>query len=191
MLQARRVANRNIRRHHHGRADQPLLGVNARRPARRGCGNLMSLGQQAANQGPVARDVPANQKEGCPSPVAGKDVEDRRGSPYSSEYRRSAQRGAQPRKTPMASVRTARRSSQDRTSVLALSSPRARPISTMVVGLRYSLRICLIRAIASSTACSGLMPSATTRWTASGQGSPPTSDHGSDLAYRQSPDAAT
>ena len=27
-------------------------------------------------------------------------------------------------------------------------------------------RICLIRAIASSTACSGLMPSATTRWTA-------------------------
>ena len=44
--------------------------------------------------------------------------------------------------------------------------------------IRYSLRICLIRAIASSTACSGLMPSAATRWTASGQGSR-LSDHGS------------
>ena len=31
---------------------------------------------------------------------------------------------------------------------------------------RHSARICLIRAIASSTACSGLMPSAATRWTA-------------------------
>ena len=30
----------------------------------------------------------------------------------------------------------------------------------------YSLRICLIRAIASSTACSGLTPSAATRWIA-------------------------
>ena len=30
----------------------------------------------------------------------------------------------------------------------------------------YSLRICLIRAIASSTACSGLMPSVATRWIA-------------------------
>jgi hypothetical protein len=33
----------------------------------------------------------------------------------------------------------------------------------------YSLRICLMRAIASSTACSGLMPSVTMRWTAFAQ----------------------
>ena len=33
----------------------------------------------------------------------------------------------------------------------------------------YSLRICLMRAIASSTACSGLMPSAATRWIAFAQ----------------------
>ena len=33
----------------------------------------------------------------------------------------------------------------------------------------YSLRICLIRAIASSTACSGLMPSVTMRWIAFAQ----------------------
>jgi hypothetical protein len=34
---------------------------------------------------------------------------------------------------------------------------------------RHSLRICLIRAIASSTACSGLMPSVTMRWIAFAQ----------------------
>ena len=34
---------------------------------------------------------------------------------------------------------------------------------------RHSARICLIRAIASSTACSGLMPSAATRWIAFAQ----------------------
>ena len=39
----------------------------------------------------------------------------------------------------------------------------------------HSLRICLIRAIASSTACSGLMPSVATRWTAFAQTLPPTS----------------
>jgi hypothetical protein len=32
----------------------------------------------------------------------------------------------------------------------------------------YSRRICLMRTIAPSTACSGLMPSVTTRWTAVG-----------------------
>jgi hypothetical protein len=32
--------------------------------------------------------------------------------------------------------------------------------------LGYSLKICLTRAIASSTACSGVMPSVTTRWIA-------------------------
>ena len=48
----------------------------------------------------------------------------------------------------------------------------------------YSLRICLIRAIASSTACAGLMPSATTLWTALPQTrSKPTSK------YRGSPEA--
>ncbi len=36
----------------------------------------------------------------------------------------------------------------------------------------YSLRICLIRAIASSTACSGLMPSVATRWTPSARRAP-------------------
>jgi hypothetical protein len=53
--------------------------VDARLVAGHMIANLMSLGQQAANQGPVARYVPANQEEGCLSPVAGKDVEDRRG----------------------------------------------------------------------------------------------------------------
>jgi hypothetical protein len=33
----------------------------------------------------------------------------------------------------------------------------------------HSARICLIRAIASSTACSGVIPSVTTRWTAFSQ----------------------
>ena len=33
----------------------------------------------------------------------------------------------------------------------------------------HSARICLMRAIASSTACSGLMPSAATRWIAFAQ----------------------
>ena len=35
--------------------------------------------------------------------------------------------------------------------------------------IAHSARICLMRAIASSTACSGLMPSATTRWIALAQ----------------------
>ena len=52
--------------------------------------------------------------------------------------------------------------------------------------LGYSLRICLMRAIASSTACSGLMPSAATRWTASAQ----TCSRWTTRSCRQSPDAA-
>jgi hypothetical protein len=50
---------------------------------------------------------------------------------------------------------------------------------------RYSLRICLIRAIASSTACSGLMPSAATRWTAL-----PQTYSSLTSWYRQSPEIA-
>ena len=42
-------------------------------------------------------------------------------------------------------------------------------LQVQLTSVPYSLRICLIRAIASSTACSGLMPSVTTRWTAFSQ----------------------
>ena len=39
-------------------------------------------------------------------------------------------------------------------------------VTSLRPSVRHSARICLIRAIASSTACSGLMPSAATRWIA-------------------------
>ena len=58
--------------------------------------------------------------------------------------------------------------SQELTWILPLrplpGSPEVWPRS-----VRYSLRICLMRAIAWSTACSGLMPSATMRWIAFAQ----------------------
>ena len=58
------------------------------------------------------------------------------------------------------------RTSQDRNPVLPLSLPND---GSDPMCLSYSLRICLIRAIASSTACSGLMPSVTMRWIAFSQ----------------------
>ncbi|MCE3247355.1 MAG: hypothetical protein K0R41_1180 [Geminicoccaceae bacterium] len=51
----------------------------------------------------------------------------------------------------------------------AVSSVAARMTCTNRLMANYSLRICLIRRIASSTACSGVIPSVTTRWIAVAQ----------------------
>ena len=64
----------------------------------------------------------------------------------------------------------AERRHQERRSEKASSAPhRGLPKGGAMHLNVYSLRICLMRTIASSTACSGLMPSAATRWTAFAQ----------------------
>jgi hypothetical protein len=50
--------------------------------------------------------------------------------------------------------------------LIARTEPGALTSGPAAYIVAYSLRICLMRAIASSTACSGLMPSTAMRWTA-------------------------